>query len=64
MPVEAHRATSDVRSSGLVLVASMTVYLAKGGWVSGDAPYVVPADVVVGLILGPTVRALHPKRAP
>ena len=46
------------------LVASMTVYLAKGGWVSGDAPYVVPADVVVGLILGPTVRALHPKRAP
>ena len=46
------------------LAASVTVYLAKGGWISNDAPYVVPAGVVVGLILGPAVRVLHPKPAP
>ncbi len=46
------------------LAVSVTVYLAKGGWISNDAPYVVPAGVVLGLILGPTVRVLHPKPAP
>ncbi len=59
------RATSVPRAlvTGAVcgLAASVTVYLAKGGWISNDAPYVVPAGVVVGLILGPAVRALHPK---
>ena len=59
------RATSVPRAlvTGAVcgLAASVTVYLAKGGWVSNDAPYVVPAGVVMGLVLGPVVRVLHPK---
>ncbi|MCH7797149.1 MAG: hypothetical protein IID28_01725 [Planctomycetes bacterium] len=62
------RATSVPRAlvTGAVcgLAASVTVYLAKGGWISNDAPYVVPAGVAIGLILGPAVRALHPKRPP
>ncbi len=62
------RATSVPRSlvTGALcgLAASLTVYLAKGGWISNNAPYVVPAGVVIGLILGPAVRVLHPKPAP
>jgi predicted ABC-type sugar transport system permease subunit len=38
---------------------SAVVFLAKGGWASWDAPYVVPAGLVVGLILGPLVRWLN-----
>lgn len=43
------------------LATSVTVYLAKGGWISNAAPYVVPAGVVIGVILGPAVRVLHPR---
>ena len=32
------------------------VFLAKGGWVSLDAPFVVPTGVVSGLITGGLVR--------
>ena len=45
------------------LAVSVTVYLAKGGWITNNAPYVVPAGVVLGLIMGAVVRVLHPKRA-
>ena len=38
---------------------SAVVFLAKGGWASWDAPYVVPAGLVVGLVLGPLVRWLN-----
>ena len=40
------------------LAMALTVYLAKGGWSSGDAPYVIPTCVVEGLILGALVRWL------
>ena len=45
--------------AGLGLLLSATIFLAKGGWVSGDAPYVIPTAVVSGLILAPIVRSLH-----
>ncbi len=45
--------------AGLGLLLSATTFLAKGGWVSGDAPYVIPTAVVSGLILAPIVRSLH-----
>ncbi len=35
------------------------IFLAKGGWVSWDAPFVVPTLVVSGIILGPIVRRLN-----
>lgn len=38
------------------LLASTGVFLAKGGWTSWDAPFVVPTGVVTGVILGPIVR--------
>ena len=41
---------------GLAMAA--VVFLAKGGWSSWDAPYVVPTGVVEGLILGAVVRRL------
>jgi len=41
------------------LLASAAVYLAKGAWSSGDAPFVVPTGVVTGLILGPVIRRLR-----
>ena len=41
-----------------LLHASVT-FLAKGGWVSMDAPFVVPVGVVTGLVLGPVVRWLR-----
>ena len=44
--------------AGLGLLHSTTIFLAKGGWLSWDAPYVVPTGIVSGLILGPIVRAL------
>ena len=41
------------------LLASASVFLAKGGWTSWDAPFVVPAGIVTGLILGPAIRWLR-----
>ena len=41
------------------LLMATVVYLAKGGWVSNDAPFVVPSGVVTGLLLGPIVRWLN-----
>ena len=35
------------------------VFLAKGGWSSFDAPFVVPAGVVAGLLIGLIVRRLN-----
>ncbi len=39
------------------VVAAM-VFLAKGGWLSWDAPFVVPVGVIEGCVLGPIVRRL------
>jgi len=41
------------------LLASATVFLAKGAWTSWDAPFVVPTGVVTGVILGPAIRWLY-----
>lgn len=41
---------------GLAMAAA--VFLAKGGWSSWDAPYVVPIGLIEGLILGLLVRRL------
>ena len=35
------------------------VFLAKGGWASLDAPFIVPSGVVSGLIIGGIVRYLN-----
>ena len=43
----------------LGLLHSATLFLAKGGWMSWDAPFVVPTGVVSGLILAPLIRALR-----
>ncbi len=40
------------------LLASATIFLAKGAWTSWDAPFVMPTGVVTGLILGPAIRQL------
>ena len=48
-----------VWGAAMGLLASATIFLAKGGWSSGDAPFVVPTGVVTGLILGPTIRRLR-----
>ncbi len=37
-------------------------FLAKGGWASWDAPFVLPTGVVGGLILGPVIRVINPGR--
>ena len=42
----------------LGLLYSSTVFLAKGGWSTWDAPYVVPTLVITGLILGTVARKL------
>jgi hypothetical protein len=42
--------------AGLGLLNSATIFLAKGGWISWDAPFVIPTDIVSGLILAPLVR--------
>jgi len=42
----------------LGLLVSTAVFLAKGGWTSWDAPFVVPTGIVTGVILGPVVRWL------
>ncbi len=41
------------------LLASATIFLAKGAWTSWDAPFVMPTGVVTGLILGPAIRQLR-----
>ncbi len=41
------------------LLSSATVFLAKGGWTSWDAPFVVPTGIVTGVILGPAIRWLY-----
>ena len=41
------------------LLASATVFLAKGAWMSGDAPFVVATGIVTGVILGPAIRWLR-----
>jgi hypothetical protein len=43
------------------LLASATVFLAKGAWTSWNAPYVVPTGVATGVILGPAIRWLYRK---
>ena len=43
----------------LGLAFSAVVFLAKGGWVSRDAPFVVPSGVVTGAALGAVVRWLN-----
>lgn len=40
------------------LLASADTFLAKGGWTSWDAPFIVPTGIVTGVILGPVVRRL------
>ncbi len=40
------------------LMASATVFLAKGAWTSWDAPFVVPTGIVTGAILGLAIRWL------
>ena len=41
------------------LLASATTFLAKGGWESWDAPFVVPTCILTGVILGPIVRSFR-----
>ena len=36
-----------------------TVFLAKGGWLSLDAPFVIPVGIIEGCLLGPIVRRLN-----
>ncbi len=43
----------------LGFLQGMVIFLSKGGWVSWDAPFVVPTLVVSGIILGPIVRRLR-----
>ncbi len=38
------------------VMMALVVYLAKGGWVSSDAPFVVPSGAVSGLLIGAGVR--------
>ena len=45
--------------AGFGLLYSATTYLAKGGWLSADAPYIVPTGIVSGLVLAPIIRALR-----
>ena len=44
--------------SAMGLMSSATVFFAKGAWTSWDAPFVVPTEIVIGAILGPTIRWL------
>ena len=45
--------------AGLGLVQSAPTFLAKGGWLSWDAPFVIPTGIVSGLILAPLIRSLR-----
>ena len=46
-------------SAAMGLLASASVFFAKGGWMSWDAPFVVPTGIVTGVILGPAIRSLR-----
>ena len=48
-----------VWGAALGLLHSSVIFLAKGGWSSMDAPFVVPTGVVSGLILGLIVCRLR-----
>jgi len=43
----------------LGLLHSSVIFLAKGGWSSMDAPYVVPTGIISGLVLGLAVRRVR-----
>ena len=47
----------------LGLLSAATVFLAKGGWASWDAPFVLPTGVVTGAILGLIVRFIRRRAA-
>lgn len=42
----------------LGILQAMVVFFAKGGWLSWDAPFVVPTGLISGVILGLIVRRL------
>ncbi len=44
--------------AGLGLLHSASIFLAKGGWLTWDAPFVIPTGIICGLILAALVRAL------
>ena len=46
------------------LLFSTVCFLAKGGWASWDAPYIVPTSVVQGAILGILARRFSPAPEP
>ena len=41
------------------LLATSTTFLAKGGWTSWDAPFVIPTGIVTGVLLGQAIRWIH-----
>ncbi len=45
--------------AGLGLLNSSTIFLAKGGWISWDAPFVIPTSIISGLVLAPLIRAFQ-----
>ncbi len=45
------------------LLDSATVFMAKGGWTSWDAPFVVPTGIVTGAILGVMVKFVRRRAA-
>ncbi len=45
--------------AGLGLLQSASLFLAKGGWLTWDAPFVIPTGIVSGLILAPLIRVLR-----
>ena len=49
--------------AGFGLLQSAAIFLAKGGWHSADAPFVVPTGIVSGLILAPIIRVLCGRKA-
>ncbi len=48
-----------VWGGSLGLLQASVTFLAKGAWVSMDAPFVVPTGIVSGLVLGLVVRWLR-----
>ena len=59
--IDQHSRLSRAVGVGAVFgfVVSTMVFLAKGGWLSWDAPFVVPFGVIEGCVLGPIVRRLN-----